>query len=219
MNLSDYPQPSVTVDIVVFCVVDNKLKILLVKRGVEPFKGKWAIPGGFVKLDESLEGAAKRELREETGLEEEYLEQLYTFGDVERDPRGRVISVAYFALVSGKDVMGGSDASEAKWFDVNDLPELFFDHKDILDYSLKRLRWKFEYTSIAFSLLGDRFTMTGLQNLYEVVFDKKFDKRNFRKKILSLNILKEEGLDISVPYRPPMMYSLKKDVPDFVGMV
>ncbi len=212
--MKDYPKPSVTVDIVIFTIKDNDLKVLLVKRGIEPFKGKWAIPGGFVHLNESLEQAAERELKEETNVKEVYLEQLYSFGNVGRDPRGRVITIAYFALANSDKInlKATTDVSEARWFLVSKLPELAFDHKKIMDYALKRLKWKFEYTTVAFSLLDKKFTLSELQAIYEIVFNKKFDKRNFRKKILSLGILNEEEIKKNVSNRPPQLFSLKEKI-------
>ena len=217
MKTEDYPKPAVTVDIVIFTIMDNKLQALFIKRGTEPFKDKWALPGGFVKMHESLEQAAKRELEEETGVKEVYLEQLYTFGDANRDPRGRVITVAYFALIDSEKakqkLKATTDASEAKWFEISNLPQLAFDHKEILNYARKRLKWKFEYTTLAFSMLPKKFTLTQLQKIYEIVFEKEFDKRNFRKKILSLNILEStEETEKDVSYRPPELYSLKKEI-------
>ncbi len=221
MALTDYPQPSVTVDILIFTIRNNQLNVLLIKRKISPFKGAWAIPGGFVRIDESLEDAAIRELKEETGVEADYLEQLYTFGDVKRDPRGRVITVTYFALINSEKLKlkSSTDASEAKWFPIDKIPKLAFDHEKILKYALQRLRWKFEYTLVGFSLLPKKFTLSQLQKIYEIVFNKKFDKRNFRKKILSLGILKEEGIDKNVSHRPPMLYSLKKNVKNIVEIL
>jgi len=206
-----FEKPLVTVDIIIFTVVDSDLKVLLIRRGVAPFKDMWAIPGGFVRSDETLEEAASRELVEETGAKDIYLEQLYTFGNPKRDPRGRVITIAYFALINSENIKlhATTDASEAKWFSIYDLPQLAFDHKDILDYALKRLRWKLEYTAIVFQLLPKRFTLAQLQKIYEITFHKKFDKRNFRKKILILNILKEAGAQKIVKHRPAKLYSFK----------
>lgn len=220
-SIYNFPKPSVTVDIVIFTIENDDLKVLLVKRGIEPFKNKWAIPGGFVRIDESLEDAAKRELNEETDVKNVYLEQLYTFGNLNRDPRGRVITVAYMALVSPDKIhlRASTDVSEAQWFPIKKIPSLAFDHKKILDYSLKRLRWKFEYTTVAFSMLPQKFTISQIQKIYEIVFNKKFDKRNFAKKILSLNLLKEEGINKDVSYRPPMLYSLKRDIGEIVGIL
>lgn len=221
MEFKDYPKPAVTVDIVIFTVKDNDLQVLLVKRGVEPSKGMWALPGGFVKMDESLEDAAKRELEEETGVKNVYLEQLYTFGDPKRDSRGRVVTVTYMALVNFEDVHlhASTDSDDVKFFPVKKLIDVAFDHKNIIEYGVKRLRWKFEYTGVAFSLLPSLFTLTMVQALYETVFEKKFDKRNFRKKIESLNILKKEKLDTSVGYRPPQLYSLKKNIPAILEII
>lgn len=221
MKLEDYKQPSVSVDIVVYTIHEDKLKVLLIKRKLDPFKGVWALPGGFVRIDESVEKAATRELEEETGVKNVYLEQLYTFGDVERDPRGRVITIAYMALINYDFIhlKLGDEASEMDFFQISKISKLSFDHKKILEYSLKRLRWKFEYTTVAFSMLPKKFTMGQLLALYETVFNKKFDKRNFIKKILSLDILKEEGIKKGVSYRPPMMYSLKADIGEIVDMI
>jgi len=217
----EYPKPAVTVDIIIFTIKEDKLKALLIKRKLEPFKDMWAIPGGFVKLDESLENAAKRELMEETGVKEVYLEQLYTFGEPNRDPRERVITVAYFALVNSDNIKlkPTTDVSDAKWFSISEIPRLAFDHAEVLDYALKRLRWKFEYTSIAFSLLAEKFTLPELQKTYEIVFNRNFDKRNFRKKIFSLNILNERGVMKEVPNRSPKLYSLKKKIPDIIEII
>ncbi len=220
-NIHDFEKPSVTTDIVIFTIQDGILKVLLVKRDIDPFKGKWALPGGFVRINESLEESAKRELDEETGVKNVYLEQLYSFGEPKRDPRGRVITVSYMALINHENInlKASTDVSDAKWFPINSIPGLAFDHRKILDYALKRLKWKFEYTLVAFSLLPKKFTISQIKQIYEIVFNKKFDKRNFVKKILSLDILKEEGLNNDVPYRPPMMYSLKKNISEIVAII
>lgn len=216
-----YEKPSVTVDIVIFTIQNNDLKVLLVKRDIEPFKGKWAIPGGFVRMEESLEEAAKRELQEETGVKNVYLEQLYSFGDPKRDPRGRVITVSYIALVNSENIKleAATDVSEAQWFSVKKLPSVAFDHKKILDYALQRLKWKFEYTTVAFSMLPKEFTISQVQNIYEIVFNKEFDKRNFAKKLLAIDILDEEGIKKDVSHRPPMLYSLKKNIGEIVEII
>jgi 8-oxo-dGTP diphosphatase len=221
MKLTDFEQPSVTTDLVVFTIKNNSLKVLLVKRDVEPFKNKWALPGGFVRIDESLEDSAKRELFEETGVKNVYLEQLYSFGNPERDPRGRIITISYFALINSNEIKlkASTDVSEAKWFSVSKIPSLAFDHKEILDYAIKRLKWKFEYTTIAFSLIPKKFSLGELQKIYEFVFNKKFDKRNFRKKILSLSILKKEYIKKDAPYRHPQLYSLKKGIGDIIELI
>lgn len=182
----------VSVDIVIFTVRDSSLQVLLVKRGVPPFEGQYAIPGGFIRDNESPEDAALRELYEETGVRNVFLEQLYTFGDPERDPRGRVITVAYYALIASDklSLVAGADAAEACWFAMSDLPTLAFDHRAILDYASERLRNKLEYTTVGFQLLPEKFTLSELQTVYEAILGKKLDKRNFRRKFALLRILK-----------------------------
>ena len=181
-----------TVDIVIFTIEQGALKVLLVKRGIEPFTGQYAIPGGFVLENESLDQAAMRELREETGVAEVYLEQLYSFGDPKRDPRGRVITVAYYALISAEhsQLRAGSDAAAAAWFAVDAVPDLAFDHPKILEYAVERLRNKLEYTTVGFQLLPEKFSLSELQEIYEAILGKKLDKRNFRRKLALLKILK-----------------------------
>ena len=181
-----------TVDIVIFTIEQGALKVLLVKRGIEPFAGQYAIPGGFVLENESLDQAAMRELREETGVAEVYLEQLYSFGDPKRDPRGRVITVAYYALISAEhsQLRAGSDAAAAAWFAVDAVPDLAFDHAKILAYAVERLRNKLEYTTVGFQLLPEKFSLSELQEVYEAILGKKLDKRNFRRKLALLKILK-----------------------------
>src|SRR5258708_5181040 len=192
---SKYERPSVTVDVVMMSVRQGDLQVLLIKRRAWPYEGMWAIPGGFVNPDESLETAAKRELREETALEDVYLEQLYTFGDPGRDPRTRVITVVYFALLDSErlQVRAADDAVDVGWFPVSNLPSLAFDHEKILHYPLSRLRGKLEYTTIAFSLLPEQFTLRELQRVYEIILHRRLDKRNFRKKILATGILEDTG--------------------------
>lgn len=181
----------VTVDIVIFTIHSGELRVLLVKRGIPPFVGQFAIPGGFVHEDEDLDQAALRELKEETGVSDVYLEQLYSFGNPKRDPRGRVITVAYFALISAyRPLKASSDAAEAKWCSLDKLPPLAFDHATILEYALERLRNKLEYTTVGFQLLPEKFTLTELQEVYEAILGKQLDKRNFRRKISLLKILK-----------------------------
>ncbi|NWJ98070.1 MAG: NUDIX hydrolase [Chloroflexi bacterium] len=185
-DASRYERPSVTTDVVIFTIQEQDLQVLLVQRGDHPYKNMWAIPGGFVNIQESLEAGARRELEEETGVQDVYMEQLYTFGEPSRDPRTRVITVAYFALVEARQVRtlrAGSDARAAGWFSVYRLPPLAFDHANILDYALTRLRYKLEYTNVAFQLLPELFTLTELQRVYEIVFNRPLDKRNFRKKL------------------------------------
>jgi len=204
-----YERPSVTVDVVMMSLRQKDLQILLVKRRAWPYEGMWAIPGGFVHVDESLEAAAKRELSEETHLQDVYLEQLYTFGDPDRDPRTRVITVVYFALLDSErlQVAVGSDAADVDWYSVYELPPLAFDHAKIVDYTLNRLRGKLDYTTIAFSLLSEQFTLRELQRVYEIIQHKRLDKRNFRKKILATGILEDTGAKkMEGTHRPARLY-------------
>jgi 8-oxo-dGTP diphosphatase len=182
----------VTVDIVIFTLREGSLQVLLVKRGVPPFEAEYAVPGGFVRGDESLESAALRELHEETGVRNVFLEQLYTFGDPKRDPRGRIITVAYYALIASDklSLVAGADAADAEWFPASGVPRLAFDHKSILDYALERLRNKLEYTTVGFQLLPEKFSLRELQAVYEAILGRPLDKRNFRRKLALLGILK-----------------------------
>jgi len=195
MHSYAHPRAALTVDCVVFGFDEGDLKVLLIQRALEPFAGRWALPGGFVGVEESLEDAARRELAEETGLRNVFLEQLYTFGAPGRDPRERVVSVAYYALVSlaGHRPQAATDARQAAWFSVDDSPGLAFDHEHILATALARLRGKVRYEPIGFELLPPRFTLGQLQHLYEVVLEERLDKRNFRKKILGMGLLVDTG--------------------------
>jgi 8-oxo-dGTP diphosphatase len=213
MPLEDHPRPSVTVDVIIFTLRGDDLQALLVRRKHPPFEGMWAIPGGFVGIEESLEEAALRELEEETGVRDVYLEQLYTFGEVDRDPRGRVITVAYFALVPADAVHphAGDDASEARWWSVYDLPRLAFDHAHILTYALQRLRYKLEYTAVGFELLPEAFTLSELQAAYEIILGEELDKRNFRRKILGAQVIEETGGYRTGEGRPAKLYHFRDD--------
>ncbi|MBN1209139.1 MAG: NUDIX hydrolase [Myxococcaceae bacterium] len=205
----EYPRPALTVDCVVFGMDEEDLKVLLIKRGLEPFLGKWALPGGFVRMEESLDDAARRELEEEAGIRPSHLEQLFTFGEPGRDPRGRVVTVAYFALVKLSDhrVHASTDAREAAWFSVWDTPKLAFDHADILGTALQRLKGKVRYQPIGFELLPPKFTLTQLQRLYEMILERPLDKRNFRKKILSMELLEElDEVEQDVSHRAARLY-------------
>ncbi len=188
---SHHERPSVTVDVVILTMRKRRLEVLLVKRKHWPYEGLWAIPGGFVEIDESLEDAARRELEEETAVRDVYLEQLYTFGDPHRDPRARVITVVYYALIRSDElhIVAGDDAAESAWYPISTLPPLAFDHENILDYTMQRLRGKLEYTSIGFQLLAPEFTLSDLQEVYEAILARPLDKRNFRKKVLTTGIL------------------------------
>ena len=204
-----YPRPSVTTDCVIFGY-DTKegLSVLLIKRGIEPFKDHWAFPGGFIKMDEDAETGARRELREETSLEATHIEQFGCFSEVNRDPRERVITIAYYALVKKSEVVGGDDASEAHWFPIDNVPPLAFDHDRILRVALKTLKEKIHFMPIGFELLPSVFTMPQLQELYESILEVKFDRRNFSNKMLKLGILtivgerpKNAGTRIPVTYK------------------
>lgn len=186
-----YPRAALTVDCVVFGFDEGELKLLLIQRGLEPFKGRWALPGGFVRVEETLDEAARRELAEEAGLQNVFLEQLYTFGAVERDPRERVVSVAYYALVKLSDhrAKAATDAAEARWFPISNVPRLAFDHGTILKTAQTRLQGKVRYQPIGFELLPAKFTLSQLQHLYEAILGTELDKRNFRKKVLSFELL------------------------------
>jgi 8-oxo-dGTP diphosphatase len=192
MNFSyQYPRAALTVDCVVFGFDDAELKVLLIARALDPFKGKWALPGGFVRVDETLDEAARRELQEEAGLKNVFLEQLYTFGAVDRDPRERVVSVAYYALVklAAHETKAATDAADARWFPISKVPKLAFDHAEILGTALARLKAKVRYEPIGFELLPPKFTLSQLQDLYEAVLGTDLDKRNFRKKVLGFGLL------------------------------
>jgi 8-oxo-dGTP diphosphatase len=215
-DLYDYPRPAVTVDCVVFGVelAERDLKVLLIQRDNEPFQGRWALPGGYVHVDESLEQAARRELSEETNLTDIYLEQLYTFGAVDRDPRGRIITVAYYALVKPGDYVpqGDTDARDAAWFSVDEAVNLAFDHDHILAVARTRLRNKVRYEPVGFELLPAKFTLTELQHVYETILESPLDKRNFRKKILSLDILEAlDEIQKDVMHRAARLYRFDKE--------
>jgi 8-oxo-dGTP diphosphatase len=211
---AQFDRPSVTVDVVIFSLVSDELKVLLIKRLASPFAQMWAIPGSFVKTDESLEETAVRALADETGVTDVYTEQLYTFGAPGRDPRTRVITIAYFALVPHDAISHhpGRDTAETSWFAISRLPQLAFDHAEILDYAYTRLRYKLEYTSVGFQLLPDVFTLTELQNAYEIILGEQLDKRNFRRKILAAEILEETGeKKQDGEGRPAMLYRYRDD--------
>ncbi len=214
-DVTKYERPSVTVDVVIFSILDEKLQVLLIKRKAWPYEGMWAIPGGFVKIDEGLEDAAYRELAEETSVTstDVYLEQLYTFGAPDRDPRTRVITVAYFALVGADKInpQAADDAEDVGWFSVYDLPELAFDHKHILDYALTRLRYKLEYSAVGFQLLPEKFTLRELQDAYEIVLGTKLDKGNFRSKLRKSNVVEMVDGYRDTGGRPARLYRFRED--------
>jgi 8-oxo-dGTP diphosphatase len=208
-HVYEYPRAALTVDCAVFGLDEEDLKVLLIQRALPPFAGAWALPGGFVRVSETLDDAARRELEEETGLSRVFLEQLYTFGDVERDPRERVVSVAYYALVNLRDhdVHAATDARDAAWFGVHDVPSLAFDHAEILQIALDRLRGKLRYQPIGFELLPKKFTLSELQHLYELVLERELDKRNFRKRVLAMDLLIEtDDVQQDVAHRAARLY-------------
>ncbi len=212
MPETEYPKPSVTTDIVIFTIRDEQLQVLLIERGMPPFEGDWALPGGFVDLSEDLTTGALRELEEETGVRDVYLEQLYTFGNPDRDPRGRVITVAFFALIPSEriELKASTDARDARWFAIDNVPALAFDHRAILDKARARLVAKLNYSTVAFQLLPERFTLSDLQKIYETIRGEPMDKRNFRKWVQSLNVVEETAERRSAGrQRPAMLYRMK----------
>lgn len=210
--IDKYPHPSVTTDVLLFSVLEGELNILLVKRNAEPFKGSWALPGGFVHLAESLEDAAMRVLRDKGNVDNIYLEQLFTFGDPNRDPRSWVVTVTYLALADSKSwkLKSSETGMESKLFPVKSLPKLAFDHRKIIDYGLDRLRSKIGYSNIVLGLLPDNFTLSDLQKMHEIILGTKLDKRNFRKKILSTGLLIPTGnKSDGKAHRPAAFYKFK----------
>ncbi len=210
----EYPRPALTVDCVVFGLDDEDLKLLLIQRDLEPFAGQWALPGGFVHVDETLEDAAERELVEETGLSKVFFEQLFTFGTVDRDPRERVVTVAYYALVNIRDhrVQAATDARNAAWFPVLDTPSLAFDHDKIIQVALERLKGKVRYRPIGFELLPKRFTLSQLQHLYETILERPLDKRNFRRRVLAMGFVKEtDEIEQDVAHRAARLYRFDEE--------
>ncbi len=222
----EFPRPAVAVDLVIFTIIDAQLRVLLVKRGEPPFKGEWALPGGFVRVvdgrgqGEDLDAAARRELQEETGLDAErlHIEQLYTFGKSGRDPRTRVISVSYFALIRpdlAPFVKAGGDASHAQWFSVDAARklDLAFDHSEIFDTALKRIRGKLDYSDIAFDLVPLTFTIPELRHVHSIVLAKDMDPGNFRRRF---NRMIEDGYIEQAPgkritaSKPATVYRFKR---------
>ncbi len=207
-----YPHPAVTCDCVIFGFDNSGLKILLVERGVEPYVGRWAFPGGFMKINETADECARRELIEETGLSGVAVRQFHTFSGVYRDPRERVVTIAHYALVKIADVKGGDDARKAQWFAINEIPPLAFDHDHILRVAFKTLKERICFEPVGFELLPEVFTMSELQNLYEAILEVKFDRRNFYKKMLKLGMLTEvEQRAADTPSRIPVKYRFNPD--------
>lgn len=215
----EYARPAVTVDCVVFGLDEHDLKVLLIQRKLQPFQHSWALPGGFVRIDETLDEAARRELEEEAGVRDVYLEQLYTFGDLNRDPRERVVTVAYYALAKLSDhrIRAATDAMGVGWFGLDDLPKLAFDHAHIVQTAHERLRGKVRYAPVGFELLPQRFSLTQLQRLYEIILGTELDKRNFRKKIGSLDLVAPTGeLRRDGAHRPAKLYHFRSREPRLV---
>ncbi len=188
-----FPRPIVATDIVIFTISNRQVKLLLVRRASEPYLGKWALPGGFVRVDENLEDCARRELADQTGVSDLYLEQLYTFGQVKRDPRERIVTVAYYALVppDKANLRPAVGNSEAEWFSFDGLPDLAFDHADIVIIAHRRLAAKLDYSTIVFALMPEKFTLSDLQAVYEIIQGETLDKRNFRKWVHALGRIKD----------------------------
>jgi 8-oxo-dGTP diphosphatase len=215
-----YPHPAVTTDVVVFTIREQRLQLLLVRRAAEPYRKAWALPGGFLDIDEDLESCAKRELEEETGVTGVYLEQLYTFGCPARDPRERVISVTYYALVPSDkiELRPASDAADARWFPLDGIPDLAFDHQEIVALAHSRLAAKLRYSTIGLQFMPETFTLSELQAVYEILRNEQIDKRNFRKWILSLGELEETGEQRrNGNHRPAKTYRVKH--PDRVEII
>lgn len=215
MGFKEFDHPYVTVDVLVFSVVGGKLSILLSKRENDPFSGKMALPGGFVRVDESLDEAAKRTVEDKGKVGNVYLEQLYSFGEIQRDPRSRIISVAYFALIPEEKALKVECNLNNCWFDVNKLPPLAFDHKEIIKMGVNRLKAKISYSNIAMGLMGETFSLGDLQKTYELILGEALDKRNFRKKMTALDLLVESGGVSKGKHRPAKLYSFKSDKPIF----
>jgi len=208
----DYEHPAVTTDVVIFTVREQCLKLLLIKRAGKPFKGKWALPGGFVAMDESLDDGARRELEEETGVSGVYLEQLYTLGKPDRDPRERVITVVYYALIPSDKLQlrAATDAEAVGWFGMDELPALAFDHDEIVKMAEERLVAKLDYSTIAFQFMPEVFTLSELQDVYSIILQEEIDKRNFRKWVLAMESIEETGqMRRDGPHRPAKLYRVK----------
>lgn len=208
----EYPRAAMTTDSVIFGFDGNDLQILLVQRGVEPYKDSWALPGGFLRMDETVEECAVRELQEETGFEQPYMEQFGIFSDVNRDPRGRVITAAFYALVPLKEVKGGDDAAAAKWFPLDKIPSLAFDHDRIIRVAMQRLREDIHFRPVGFELMSEKFTMPQLQRLYEAILGVHFERRNFAKKILQTGVVNSVGEKAEAHgHRPPELFTFNQE--------
>ena len=207
-----YPHPAVTTDCVILGYDGNSLQVLLIERGREPYKGCWAFPGGFLNPDESAEEGALRELKEETGLNKAYIEQFHAYTMPDRDPRERVITIAYYALVRVQEVCGGDDAARARWFPIEEVPQLAFDHDRILQDAMRQLRERIHFMPIGFELLPEKFTMMDLQQLYEAILDVKFDSHNFSEKMLHYELLNQlNETTVPTPKHEAQLYTFNKE--------
>lgn len=212
----------IATDIVIFTIDEGELKVLMIKMKKDPFKGMWAVPGGLVRVNESVDDSAKKHLKNKTGVDNVYLEQLYTFGEVDRDPLGRVVSVAYFALIPNNSIAlkTTEEYEKVDWFSIKKLPKLAYDHHKIVKMAVERLKAKLEYSNIVYGLLPKEFTLTELQKMYELILEKELDKRNFRKKILSLNIIKNTNKrTIGEASRPAELYKFISTKPKIVEII
>lgn len=208
-----YPHPAVATDCSVFGYDGKNLHVLLIERGLEPFKGSWALPGGFLQINETVEECALRELEEETNIKDIYLEQFQVFSAVNRDPRERILSVAFLALVRKADynIIAGDDAAKAEWFKIESLPDLAFDHKIIIEKAIEKLQEILRYKPIAFRLLDEKFTLGELQKLYEIINGTEYDRRNFQKKMIATGLLIDEGIcTMPMQCRAPQMFSFNE---------
>lgn len=208
-----YERPAITTDCVIFGLDESSLKVLLIKRGIEPFKNKWALPGGFIQMNETAEESAIRILKKETNLFGVFLEQLFTFSKTDRDPRERIISISYFALVKLADyrAKAGKDETLVEWHDVDKIPSLAFDHENIFRTALNRLKGKIRYQPIGFELLPEKFKLSQLQHLYEVILEKNIDKRNFRRKIIQMELLIDTNeKETNVAHKAAKLYKFDK---------
>ena len=225
VNVTAHPatqQAKIAVDNCIFTVLEDRLHLLLIQMTKVPYTGRWALPGGLIQDTESLDAAAGRILYEETGVADVYLEQLYTFGQPDRDPAGRVISVAYCALIhaAGITLRTQLKYADVRWWPCATLPPLAYDHNAVAAYARQRLEWKLTYTNVAWSLLPRRFALTELQKVYEAVLGRPLDKRNFRKKILALGLVEAVGeTAMRGAHRPAMLYRFTSREPKLIDML
>jgi len=216
-----YKFAAIAVDLIIFTIFQKKLQVVLIQMKKKPFQNYWALPGGLIKPNESLEQAAKRHLSAKSGMQNIYLEQLYTFGEIDRDPFGRVVSAAYFALIPNVNLKLKTSKryNGISWFPVEQLPPLAYDHRTMIEFALKRLKAKVGYTNIIYSLMPNIFTLGTLQQSYEIILNKKLDKRNFRKKIMALDILKKTNEKTDLSHRPATLYQFKKRESQIINML